>query len=132
MFFSWDIKVPANTREDTPLERTLRLTLGTIEDVTVYFPLGCAGLVGVRLLRGGFQLVPLSPGEWLTGNFQAVPCKVNYELSSAPAELKLVAVNLDDTFPHTVSVWINLARREVYREEQYQRDLEQLQREVTL
>jgi len=113
MFFAWDITIPADTPETSPEEQTLKLTKGVITRMDVKFPPGCHGLVHVRLLRSEFQLVPLSRGEWVTGDAETVPTEGYYELTETPAQLKFVAFNDDDTYDHAVTVRVSIIKQEV-------------------
>jgi len=108
MFFAWDITVPADTPEDDPLERDLKLTKGVINRIDIKFPAGCHGLVKVRLLRYGSQLIPLSRGEWLTGDGETVPTEVYYEILEEPYMLRFVGCSPGTQYEHTVTVRVSV------------------------
>jgi len=113
LFFAWDINIPRLTAEASPVIKTLEIGVGVITHVGVKFPAGCHGLAKVRILHREFQLVPLSRGEWITGDDEAVPTESYYEILQAPALLKLVAVNDDDTYPHKLTVRISVLPKAV-------------------
>jgi len=113
MFYAWDITVTAGATEDDPKTQDLKLTKGVITRIEVKFPGGCHGLVKVRLLRSEFQLVPLSKGEWVTGDDEAVLTEGYYELSESPSQLKFVGCSPDCTYDHTVSVRIQVLPKSV-------------------
>lgn len=104
MFFAWDIVVPVNTPETAPTTQTLKLTAGVITGLDVKFPAGCNGLVKVRLFHRDFQLVPLSKGEWVTGNDEVVPTESYFSLASTPYTLKFVACSPSSDYEHTITV----------------------------
>ena len=113
MFWTWDITVAAGTAEADPVTQTLKLSKGTITGIDIKFPAGCHGQVKVRLLRSEFQLVPLSGGEWVTGNDETVPTESYYELDETPAELKFLGCSPLATHPHTVTVRVAVQPAEV-------------------
>jgi hypothetical protein len=104
------ISVPPNTGIYEPTELTFKLTQGTIIGGGVFLPWGCAGLVGIRLLRHNTQLYPLSPSEWYVGNDIQYSFEDNYELSTEPYELIIQGYNWDDTYNHSPIVWIDILR----------------------
>jgi len=113
MFWAWDITVTAGTSEATPKTQILKLSKGVITGLDVKFPSGCHGLVKVRLLRSEFQLVPLSGGEWVTGDGETVRTEPYYELEEAPAELKFVGCAPLTSYDHKVTVRVSVTPAEV-------------------
>jgi hypothetical protein len=113
MFFAWDITISAGTAEATPKEQILKVTKGVITRVDVKFPPGCHGFVKARLLRSEFQLVPLSRGEWVTGDGETVPTEGYYELDEVPAELKFVGCSPGSTYDHVVTVRVSIIPAEI-------------------
>jgi len=104
VFYAWDITIPANTLLTAPVEQTLKITNGVIVRISVKFPSGCHGLVKMRLLRWRFQVVPLSGGEWLTGDDETVDFPEYYEITKDPFELKFVGTSPGTCFPHSLAV----------------------------
>jgi len=113
VFFAWDITISAGTSESSPLTQVLKLTKGVITGVWVKFPAGCRGLVKVRLLRSEFQLVPLSRGEWVTGDNETVPTETYYQLKETPAQLKFVGCSPGTSYAHTLTVRVAVEPPEV-------------------
>ena len=113
MFWAWDITITAGTTEDSPVTQILKLTKGVLTGIDVKFPAGCHGLVKVRLLRSEFQLVPLSRGEWVTGDDEVVPTESYYELDETPTELKFLGCSPLATYPHTVTIRVAVQPAEV-------------------
>ena len=113
MFFAWDVTVAAGTAEASPKEQILKVTKGVVTGVWVKFPPGCHGLVKVRLLRSEFQLVPLSRGEWVTGDGETIPTETYYLLEEAPAELKFLGCSPGSIHDHTVTVRVSVTPAEV-------------------
>jgi len=122
MFYAWDILVPAGTAEADPVEQTLKLTKGVITRIDVKFPPGCHGLVKVRLLRSEFQLVPLSRGEWVTGDGEPVVTEGFYLLEETPAELKFIGCSPSASYNHTITIRVSIDPPEVANPWQVMRD----------
>lgn len=113
MFFAWDITVETTHTEAAPKTQILKLSKGVITRADIKFPAGCRGFVKVRLLRSEFQLVPLSKGEWVTGDDETVPTESYYELFETPTQLKFVGCSPDATYDHTVTVRISVVPKEM-------------------
>lgn len=108
MFYAWDITITAGTEEATPKTQVLKLSKGVITRAEVKFPAGCHGLVKVRLHFHEFQLVPLSRGEWITGDDEAIQTDSFYEMGSTPYELKFVGCSPTCTYDHVVTVRVQV------------------------
>ncbi len=109
MFHAWDITVPANTPLLNPVKQELNLPAGVITGISIKFPSGCNGMVKIRILRWTFQLVPLSSGEWVTGDGETVPTEQNYELLETPFMLEFQGCSPSTTYPHTITVRIEVS-----------------------
>jgi len=103
MFYEHDIVIPPNTQPETFLSQTLRLTRGIIKR-----PAGCAGLVGVRIVKHSFQVIPLNYPKWIETDAETVVIETEIDLTDIPYELEFQGYNLDDTFEHTIRVRVLL------------------------
>ena len=110
MIYKLDINLPANTAILSATDTTMRLTKGRIKKVEVYFPWGCAGLVGIQVIRKTWQLAPLTRGEWLKGNDLLLSHTYDYDLGVEPYDLVIKGYNIDDTYEHTPFVIIEIIR----------------------
>jgi len=108
MFYAWDIIIPKNTSEKEPVTQILKLTRGVITDLQIEFPDGCKKLVKVRLLHAEFQLVPLSRGEWVTGDGETVPTEPYYPIRHEPFALKFIGCSPGTYYPHKVTVRVRM------------------------
>jgi hypothetical protein len=108
MYFCWDITIDADTPSEDPLQGYLRITKGIITRVDIKFPAGCHGMVGVRLYRYEQQLIPLTSDEWITGDDETIPTETYGDLTDFPYQLKFVGCSPDTTYPHTVTVRIQV------------------------
>jgi len=108
MDYAWDILITADTKASSPKEQLLRLNAGVITKVEVKFPSGQHGMVKVRLYHEDSQLIPLSRGEWVTGDDEAVVMSEYFELKNRPWALKFKGCSPGTTYDHTVTVRITV------------------------
>lgn len=108
MYFAWDITITADTPEASPKTQTLKLTRGVVTHIGIKFPSGCHGLVKVRLLRWETQLIPLSRGEWVTGDDEEVKTDMYYEMEELPSSLKFIGCSPTTQYNHTVTVRVTI------------------------
>jgi hypothetical protein len=108
MFYAWDIVVLAGTTEDNPKVQTLKLSKGVITRCDIKFPAGCHGHVKVRLHFHEFQLVPLSRGEWVTGNDETCETEAYYEMMGTPYELKFIGACSCCEYDHVITVRVQV------------------------
>jgi len=113
MFFAWDITVTADTKEASPTTETLKLSAGVITHIGIKFARGCHGMVGVRLKHHEFQLVPLSRGEWVTGDDESVDFAEYFELKTTPYSLKFEGCSPNTLYNHALTVRITVLPRSV-------------------
>lgn len=114
MTFAWDITIPANTLATTPVEQELEITFGVITKVEIKFPSGCHGLVKCRLTRGGiYRLAPLSPDEWVTGDDEAASWHTYFLVDEPPNHVEFTGISPGTTYPHTVTVRLEILPRKV-------------------
>lgn len=90
------------------------MTEGIVWRITVYFPPGPSGLVGVRLLHGSYQLSPATPGQWYWGDGMQYSYEELYLLNEPPWEIAVEAYNEDDTFDHRLLVQVGVDSNEQY------------------
>lgn len=70
-------------------------------------------MVKVRIYRWEAQLVPLSRGEWVTGDDETVPTDPYYELVETPTQLKFLGCSPGTAYDHTVTVRITVLPKAV-------------------
>lgn len=110
MIYQLEQNVPANTGKDEFITSTIKVTKGRIKGMSVFFPWGCAGLVGIQIVRRTWPLMPLTRGEWLTGNDIYHSYKYDYNLDTRPFELIVRAYNLDDSYDHKPFIIIEMLK----------------------
>jgi len=98
-----------NTLRADPLTVNINLPIGVIHRVWVEFPKGCAGLVGVQIWRGPYQIFPLPEDTWLRSDNAVMNFALTHDMLKEPFTLTLKSYNEDDTYRHTI--WIGLEMR---------------------
>lgn len=117
MNYVFDLAIPANTTKASPVSELHRLTHGIIHRVEVSFPPGCAGLAHVVILRGLHQLWPTNPEGSFHSDSYTSQWNDYHRLFAEPFAVVLKGWNLDDTYPHTITVRLALLEREVLEPE---------------
>lgn len=112
MFYEYHLTTPINTQIASPQQIDMPLDYGILIRVDVEFPSGCAGLVGARIIERGHQRYPTNPDQWFVTDGRVITLNEAYKFFSPPFLMFLQTYNLDDTYPHTVSVRINIIRPE--------------------
>lgn len=110
MQFAYPIRVEPNTTETSPERVQTKLCAGILKKASVYFPWGCAGLVGIRILHYEHQLYPTNLDDWLTGNEIFIEFESEYMIIGGWNDFKVEAYNLDDFYSHTPIVSFNVLR----------------------
>lgn len=113
MIFAWDITITANTLATGPKTMILKLSKGVITKIEIKFARGCHGMVQVRLLHQEAQLLPLSRGEWITGDDEAVSFPEFFELWTTPYQLKFVGCSPGTGYNHVVTVRVSVLPKTV-------------------
>ncbi|KKM97802.1 hypothetical protein LCGC14_1164350 [marine sediment metagenome] len=115
MIYTANITTPANTSIVSPKLTRMHVTKGLVYKVEFYFPSGSAGLMGVAVFDGQYQVWPSSVGEFFVGEDQMISFEDLYLKEIAPFELQCYTYNVDDTYEHFVSVRIGLVSKEVFQ-----------------
>lgn len=89
-----------STTQASPYTYNLTLPIGIIRRLTIEFPKGCAGLVGIQVYRGVTQVFPLPAGVWLKSDNSVLKFEFTHEMFTEPMFLELRAYNEDDTYFH--------------------------------
>jgi hypothetical protein len=107
-FYSKALTLPANTPADGPVEAQIGMSPGIVTYVALQFPAGCAGLAHARILRSGSQVWPGNINSSFAANNYVLSWTDDYDLMDLPHSLTLQGWNLDDTFPHTLTLYVAL------------------------
>ena len=110
MLFEHALTIPASTSVLEPTEALVKLTAGILVQVDVVIPWGVGALAGIRMLYENWQILPITPGQWLTGNDQRLTFPENYQIKSDPFYVKIQGYNSDDTYEHTITLMLTIMR----------------------
>ena len=100
MDYVFELAIPKNTSAEYPVSESLRIPAGTITQVRIYFPAGCAALVGVRIRVDELQVYPSNPDKWYVGDDIQISFTDEFELTENFSTVVVEGYNLDDTFAH--------------------------------
>lgn len=113
MRYNYKLSVPANTPANAPVRQECGLTHGVLTQIRILCAPEGNAVLHSRLLRGGFQLVPLNPEGNVEAAWPPQEWGDHYEVFEEPYSLILEAWNDDDTFAHTVYVGFTLLPQDV-------------------
>ena len=108
MQFTYPITISPSTTEADPKREITKVCYGVLRKVSVYFPWGCAGYAGIRILHYEHQLYPTNPKQWLTGNEILIEFACEYLITQGWNEFKIEGYNEDAFYPHTPIVTYNV------------------------
>lgn len=116
MIFSLTVSTPANTVKTDVLRTPIKLFLGLIYHVEIYFPPGSWGLLGVQLHAGGHQLYPYNNGGWFYGEDMLFKYDDLEYFTISTAQMDIVTYNLDEQFDHKVMVNIGIMTNKQFQQ----------------
>jgi len=104
-YFTW-LTIPANTSIDNPVTKTIEVEGEVLSEIAYLIPSGWAALAHFSICYGIKQIYPYIQGTWVTGDnlFRQVPIK--WTLPETPCRLVIKGYNQDDTYPHTLYLWL--------------------------
>ena len=114
MIYSKSLTVPAQTPRSSPVKTVCHVTRGLVYKLEIRIPPGHAGLTGIWITHGGFQVWPSTLGEYFVGDDDLISYEDVYLLESAPYCFNIYAFNNDDTFPHSFYVRFGVVSKEIY------------------
>lgn len=115
MIYTANITTLEKGSKDELKKTTINVTKGLVYKVEFLFPSGSAGLMGVAVFDGLFQVWPSSVGEFFVGEDHVISFDDLYLKESEPFEFQVYTYNEDQTYPHAVSVHIGLVSKEVFK-----------------
>lgn len=108
MFYAWNVTLPYGKTAANKTKLELLLEKGTITRFELTFPTGCANLAFVHVNDALHQVYPKNPDYQFTGNGITIYSTDEYEIKEPPYTLQFYGWNTDDTYPHTVTIRIQL------------------------
>lgn len=89
MIYTANITTPGFVPGMDLKKTVLHVTKGLVYKVEFYFPAGSAGLMGVAVFDGLYQVWPSSVGEYFVGEDQLISFDDMYLKESAPFEFQI-------------------------------------------
>jgi len=111
----WNLEIPANTPPGDPVKLRKGIKTGRIAEIHVYFPAGCAGLVGCQVYHREHIIAPADKGEWIKGDEVMWPWILDYVMYGGGNYVGLVGYNLDEIYSHEILIAISLLPRRGWR-----------------
>ena len=108
MSYALQLEIPPLTQKDSPVSISVFLPPCKLSGVNVLFPIGCAGLVGVQAHFQTKQVLPFNKGAYYIANGQIVRIDTSIEIIEEPFELVFTGYNEDDTYPHTLYIFVDI------------------------
>jgi len=102
------ITIPRNTTKENPVKEQIILPKGVIKQVGYFFPSGCAGLAHLTIWKSTVQQWPRSQDFSYYGDNLYRDFPEDFELPDAYNILIFKCWNIDDTWPHTLTVHITV------------------------
>ena len=115
MIYTIDFTIPKNTSKSSPKHTPLIISRGLVYRVEFQFPAGCAGLAGVIVSDGSFQIWPSSLGQWFHTDNHVIAFDDMYLKYNAPFQFDFWGYNEDETYPHTIYCRIGIADKEIFQ-----------------
>lgn len=110
MWATKQITVTKNTTRNSPVEQEVKLSLGTIERVIIFFPPGCLGYVKATLVHYEHQFLPEDPESYIAGDDYVFDLPMNKEIKDHPS-IKVVAWNTATVYDHEITVGVFLREK---------------------
>jgi len=110
MIYQTEMVIPQNTPQQDPVISILDCAAGVVTQVWVRWRWGAGNLAGVRIRREGVAIWPYNMDGWFNSSSLETTWNEYYVLDAEPYSFTIEGYNEDDTFPHTVTVMLNLQR----------------------
>jgi hypothetical protein len=104
MMYVFPITTPALTLPTAKQKTVLPLARGKITRVDIQFPSGLQGYAHLALNRGLYQIFPSNPEGDFASSQETIWWNENYDLDQGPYQLECYTWNIDNTYPHTITV----------------------------
>lgn len=114
MIYQASIVTAKNTAASAPKHTVLAVTAGLVYRVEFHFPSGSAGLMGVAVFDGLFQVWPSTAGQVFVSDNETIAFDDLYLKEKAPFQFDIYTYNTDDTYDHVFDFRVGLVSNEVF------------------
>ena len=102
MHYNFGLPIPKSTVITDEVISKVTLNYGILRKIDIFFPDGCAGLVGVRIMRWNNQIFPSNPDEYYIDNDYHLSFEEYYPILEYPFTFELRGYNEDDFRQHEI------------------------------
>ena len=102
MNWSQWLTVTKGTTQASPVTLEAEVTVGTVEEVKVYFPPGCLGYVKATLFHFEDQILPRHPQGYISGDDYCFVLPMDYEIKSKPVVMWWKCWNTAAVYDHSI------------------------------
>lgn len=114
MIYVADIVTASGVTQSEPDVFMLHITRGIVYQISVYIPPGCAGLCGVAVFDGNYQIWPTNPEVYFTGDNVYISFPDSYFKLTPPYIFTIKTYNIDETYSHSVKIHIGILSEQEY------------------
>jgi len=100
------LKIPANTPVDKPVTADVKVEGEVLAELAYLIPPGWWALAHFAVFYGIKQNYPAEAGTWATGDNLYRPVPLRWHLPEPKTTLTIKGYNQDETYPHTVYLWL--------------------------
>lgn len=115
MIFQQSLTIPINTAKAAPKREEIRLVKGLIYQIEIFFPPGCAGLVGLCIKDALHQVWPSKANTWFYSDDETISFDETYEIDNEPASFQIIGYNEDTVWEHTMQIRLGIVDKEIYK-----------------
>lgn len=106
--YSKQLLLPIVGTKDNETRVDIAVVEGILSNLQILFPSGHAGLTHLRIMDGEQQIIPTNLGEYFVGDNVLISFSPDQQVMGQDIPIGLVGFNEDDTFPHTVYVYMQI------------------------
>jgi hypothetical protein len=110
--FAHDLTVPAGTTKAEPYTEEVKLTSGTLKEVSIGFPFGCRGTVHVNVLIGTLQIVPIIEGQSFAWDNVLKSFEVSFPLRETARPIVVRGWSPNARYDHTITFLFSVETEE--------------------
>jgi len=113
VFYDYEITVPANTLDDSPVVTELKLSAGIINWVELRFRYGPSFMVKVKIFQGGHQVWPTNQEGAFSDDGRPIAFSENFELDAGQNVLTVVCTSPGTKYDHVINLRLGILPPEV-------------------
>jgi len=100
------LNIPAKTPKTAPVEKDIEIEGEILSELAYLIPPGWCALAHFSIFYGIKQIYPEEKDTWVTGDDVYRPVPIRWTLPESPCKLTIKGYNQDDTYAHTVYLWL--------------------------